>query len=879
MHGFAPRVRAVLGPTNTGKTHLALERLLAHASGMIGFPLRLLARENYERMVAEKGAARVALITGEEKIVPPGARWFSCTVEAMPLEREVEFLAVDEIQLCADPDRGHVFTDRLLRARGLVETMFLGAETIRPLLRRLVPGIEIETRPRLSTLTHLGAVKLARLPPRSAIVAFSVEQVYAIAEALRRRVGGAAIVMGRLSPRTRNAQVALYQNGEVDYLVATDAIGMGLNLDVDVVAFASLGKFDGRHLRALSAAELAQIAGRAGRGRRDGGFATIETCPPLDPSLAEQIETHRFDPLERLYWRNAELDFSSLEALLASLQAPPRRPGLIRGPEATDELTLALLAEAPEIQARARGRAGVALLWAAASIPDFRKLGDDSHLRLTKRVFLHLANEGRLPEDWIARQVAELDRKEGDIEALMQRLAAIRTWSFITAREAWVREAAHWQAETRRIEDLLSDAPHEHLMRRFIDQRTSRLLRPARSAAHWQAETRRIEDMLSDALHEHLMRRFIDQRTSRLLRRAAGGAAGGRLFAQLRPDDAILVEGEVVGRRRGLGLAAEITLEGEGGERVLRAAQRALREAMPEVVIRFCRAPDSAFTLASGPRLCWEGVPVARLKRGATPLKPRITLEANPFLESAHIAPVLARLQSFLDRDTASHLAPLFRAVEGARDNPLLRGLLHRLEEALGVLPPEPLAPELRRALSRLGVWAGHYGIFLPALLKSRAMTRRALLWAVFEGRGEPEAGLGTESLGVENLGARVSERAPPGGDANGARRLGWVEAGPVWLRLDAAERLGGLLHRAVRQRTPLPLSRLASLAGIPASEIGPLIDGLGFRSRPAEVTGHLEILSRRKPPVRPRAPERPARAPGTHPFAALAEILAATDA
>jgi ATP-dependent RNA helicase SUPV3L1/SUV3 len=838
MHGFAPRVRAVLGPTNTGKTHLALERLLAHASGMIGFPLRLLARENYERMVAEKGAARVALITGEEKIVPPGARWFSCTVEAMPLEREVEFLAVDEIQLCADPDRGHVFTDRLLRARGLVETMFLGAETIRPLLRRLVPGIEIETRPRLSTLTHLGAVKLARLPPRSAIVAFSVEQVYAIAEALRRRVGGAAIVMGRLSPRTRNAQVALYQNGEVDYLVATDAIGMGLNLDVDVVAFASLGKFDGRHLRALSAAELAQIAGRAGRGRRDGGFATIETCPPLDPSLAEQIETHRFDPLERLYWRNAELDFSSLEALLASLQAPPRRPGLIRGPEATDELTLALLAEDPEIQARARGRAGVALLWAAASIPDFRKLGDDSHLRLTKRVFLHLANEGRLPEDWIARQVAELDRKEGDIEALMQRLAAIRTWSFITAREAWVREAAHWQAETRRI-----------------------------------------EDMLSDALHEHLMRRFIDQRTSRLLRRAAGGAAGGRLFAQLRPDDAILVEGEVVGRRRGLGLAAEITLEGEGGERVLRAAQRALREAMPEVVIRFCRAPDSAFTLASGPRLCWEGVPVARLKRGATPLKPRITLEANPFLESAHIAPVLARLQSFLDRDTAAHLAPLFRAVEGARDNPLLRGLLHRLEEALGVLPPEPLAPELRRALSRLGVWAGHYGIFLPALLKPRAMMRRALLWAIFEGRGEPEAGLGTESLGAESWGARVSERAPPGGDANGARRLGWVEAGPVWLRLDAAERLGGVLHRAARQRTPLPLSRLASLAGIPASEIGPLIEGLGFRSRPAEVTGHLEILSRRKPPLRPRAPERPARAAGPHPFAALAEILAATDA
>src|SRR5271168_762731 len=312
MSGFTPRVKAVLGPTNTGKTHLAIERMLGHASGIIGFPLRLLARENYDRMVARKGARFVALITGEEKIVPPDAKWFSCTVEAMLLDRDVEFVAVDEIQLCADPDRGHVFTERLLHARGMVETMLLGAETIRPLLRRLVPEAAVETRPRLSQLTYAGAAKLVRLPPRTAVVAFSAAEVYAIAELIRRRKGGCAVVMGRLSPRTRNAQVALYQEREVDFLVATDAIGMGLNMDVDHVAFAGLGKFDGRRPRRLTAAEIAQIAGRAGRGMRDGTFGTTTECPQLTEDIVQAVEEHEFDSIETLFWRNNELDFSGI---------------------------------------------------------------------------------------------------------------------------------------------------------------------------------------------------------------------------------------------------------------------------------------------------------------------------------------------------------------------------------------------------------------------------------------------------------------------------------------------------------------------------------------------------------------------------------------
>src|ERR1700742_3569067 len=333
MSGFAPsmlghRVKAVLGPTNTGKTHLAIERMLAHASGIIGFPLRLLARENYDRMVARKGARFVALITGEEKIIPPEAKWFSCTVEAMPLDRDVEFVAVDEIQLCADPDRGHVFTERLLHARGMGETMFLGAEAIRPLLRRLVPDASTETRPRLSQLSYAGPAKLVRLPPRTAVVAFSAAEVYAIAELIRRRKGGCAVVMGRLSPRTRNAQVALYQEREVDFLVATDAIGMGLNMDVDHVAFAGLGKFDGHRPRRLTASEVAQIAGRAGRGMKDGTFGTTTECPPIPDEVVAAVEAHSFDSLEMLCWRNSDLDFSSLGSLIDSLNAPPPRSGL-----------------------------------------------------------------------------------------------------------------------------------------------------------------------------------------------------------------------------------------------------------------------------------------------------------------------------------------------------------------------------------------------------------------------------------------------------------------------------------------------------------------------------------------------------------------------
>src|SRR3984885_8454627 len=410
------RVLAVLGPTNTGKTHLAIERMLGHQTGMIGFPLRLLARENYDRIVALKGARSVALITGEEKIVPPNPAYFVCTVESMPLDRPVEFLAVDEIQLCGDGERGHVFTARLLHARGLKETMFLGAETIRPLMRRLVPEAESVSRPRFSTLSYTGHKKITRLPPRSVVVAFAIPDVFSLAELVRRQRGGTAVVMGALSPRTRNAQVGMFQAGEVDYLVATDAIGMGLNMDLNHVAFARLAKFDGRGLRRLAAAEIGQIAGRAGRHMSDGTFGTTADEGPLDPEIVSAVEAHKFEPLTRIAWRNVALKFNSVGALLNSLDAPPPAPGLIQTRDADDHQVLRALSRNPEVAARASNPGAVRLLWEVCQIPDFRKMMSDSHARFIAQCFLHLAGtSGCLSAPWIASQIAQLDRGDGDI--------------------------------------------------------------------------------------------------------------------------------------------------------------------------------------------------------------------------------------------------------------------------------------------------------------------------------------------------------------------------------------------------------------------------------------------------------------------------------
>ncbi|MDT7952239.1 MAG: helicase-related protein [Acetobacteraceae bacterium] len=827
MLGFPSRVKAVLGPTNTGKTHLAMERMLAHSSGVIGFPLRLLARENYDRMVAQKGVRNVALITGEEKIVPAGARWFSCTVEAMPLDMPSEFVAVDEIQLCADADRGHVFTERLLHARGLVETVFLGAETIRPLLHRLVPHAEIETRPRLSQLSYVGPAKLPRLPLRTAIVAFSASEVYAIAESIRRRRGGCAVVMGRLSPRTRNAQVQLYQNKEVDFLVATDAIGMGLNMDVDHVAFARLTKFDGHRPRRLLAPEIAQIAGRAGRGMRDGTFGTTADCAPLEDELVHAVENHHFEPLEQLYWRNTDLDFGGVEALLASLQAPPPHVGLMRGPDAVDLQTLEVLARDTDVRSLATDRRRVRLLWETCGIPDFRKLADDTHSRLCARVFQHLVRDGVLPEGWLEAGIGSLARVDGDIDTLMQRLSGVRVWAYIAARPNWVPDAAGWQARTRQVEDLLSDSLHEKLTARFVDRRAA-----------------------------HLMRRLDES---------------PELLSAVTSRGEVVVEGHPVGHVSGFEFLPDPATEGPERRLVLRAARRALREWMPRRVDAIEAATDAELGWEPDHKLSWGGVAVGRLRPGVGMLRPAVEVFDSEFLDGPRRERVRLRLQRFVTARIETALAPIFAAEAKAKADPALRGVLHRLIEAGGVLPgaTEASVPvALRPRLKVLGVKAGRFALFMPALLKPHAAAIRAALLAL-------RAGIDLPTL----PGPSKVSLTEPAWPVSFAALLGWVEAGPAYIRLDIAERVAAELAWMARLRPAAVPDWVASRLAISREMVPAVLRGLGMRLSPAAALRPDEygppapaMMQARRAARQAAAPVRAPLRPDS-PFAALAAM------
>jgi ATP-dependent RNA helicase SUPV3L1/SUV3 len=817
------RVVAILGPTNTGKTHLAIERMLAHASGMIGFPLRLLARENYDRVVRLKGENAVALVTGEEKIIPPYARWWICTVESMPLEREVACLAVDEIQLCADPERGHIFTDRLLHARGVDETLFLGSDTIKPLLSRLVPRAEFVSRSRLSTLAYAGHKKVTRLPPRSAIVAFSANEVYETAELIRRQRGGTAVVLGALSPRTRNAQVAMYQSGEVDYLVATDAIGMGLNMDVDHVAFARLNKFDGNQSRRLTPAEIGQIAGRAGRHMSNGTFGTTGDASELDPVTIEKVETHRFDVLKHLYWRNSELDFRSSAALLKSLDARPPTPALARARPADDQLALAALARDEAIEQVATTRDRVRLLWDVCQVPDFRKVMSDAHARLLAQLFKHLVGPThRLPVDWIANQVARLDRTDGDIDTLVQRIAHIRTWTYVAHRADWTPDPAHWQELTRSIEDRLSDALHERLTQRFVDRRSSALAK-----------------RLSD---------------------------GGDLLAGVTQEGAVVVEGHPVGRLEGLRFTPDPVAQAEDGRAVLSAARRALRDEMQRRVSALERDEEQAFALDEDGAVRWREHPVATLVAGATPLAPRVRALSSELLGTAEAQRVVARVERWIEREVARRLGPLVRLDEAQLDGPA-RGVAWELVRALGIVPRAAVEPQLRAmdktartALRALGVAIGAEHVYLTGAGKPAAATLKRALWRAHAGyRGAlplPPAG----PVSIE------ADRDVP---APFYEAIGWPLAGARAVRVDALDRLAQSLIRAAQQAGGIAADPAwARRLGCTPAEAESVVIALGWR-KVVDETGARFRRARR-----PRSVERGARRGGTlsadGPFASL---------
>ncbi|MFO1067397.1 MAG: helicase-related protein [Geminicoccaceae bacterium] len=830
------RILAVLGPTNTGKTHFAVERMLAHPTGMMGFPLRLLAREIYDRIVALRGPAAVALITGEEKIGSDSARYVVATVEAMPLERRVSFLAVDEIQLCADRERGHIFTDRLLNARGLDETMFLGSETIRPILRQLVPSAEITTRPRFSVLTHAGHAKLTKLPRRSAIVAFTAADVYALGELLRRQRGGAAVVLGALSPRTRNAQVAMYQAGEVEHLVATDAIGMGLNMDLSHVAFAEIRKFDGRHDRRLTAPEMAQIAGRAGRHMADGTFGTTNGAPILEPTLVEAIETHQFPTLKALRWRNANLDYHSLDALHASLDAPPPAGCLIKVRDALDDRSLGLLGRRPEIRDRAQGNARVRLLWQVCQIPDFRKTLTDAHLHLLATVYGHLTEgNGLLPPDWVAAMIARLDRTEGDVDALVQRIAHVRTWTYLSHRPGWMDDPLYWQARAREVEDRLSDALHERLTQRFVDRRTTALLRSLR-----------------------------DQ---------------GDLYGAVDRTGSVEVDGHTVGEMTGLSFRAAMA-EADVERRVL--AQAARKVVVPELARRAAEivgSADTAFVLVPGDIVNWRDVPVARLIRGRDLRRPGVDCIASEELPVRSRAAVTERIGSWLER-WLDHRLQALRKLEQAADassgNGAVRGIAYLMIEGLGTIGREAATALLdsldgpdREPLTRLGVRFGLMHLYVPDLLKPAAVEARALLLRLWSGEPLPTPAPGLTSI----------KDCPGTVSPSSWRQLGFALTGGLALRVDVLERLAAGLRGRSRDGDAFPLPvELGAAAGLSRGELTRVIEALGFRGAAVEggetvyrrVDGHQR---RRIQKAQSRTARPPSAGRVVSPFAALAVL------
>jgi ATP-dependent RNA helicase SUPV3L1/SUV3 len=756
-------VTAVLGPTNTGKTHLAIERMLAHPTGMIGLPLRLLAREVYLRVVAKVGPEKVALVTGEEKIKPDRPRYWICTIEAMPRDLDVAYVAIDEIQLAADMDRGHVFTDRLLYVRGREETLLIGSSTMLPLVQGLIPNVHTTTRPRLSKLSFAGEKRLSRLPRRTAIVAFSAEEVYAIAELIRRQRGGAAVVLGALSPRTRNAQVEMYQAGDVDYLVATDAVGMGLNLDVDHVAFAANWKYDGTRFRKLTPAEMGQIAGRAGRHLADGTFGSTGRCPPFEPEMVERLENHDFDPLRILQWRNPDLSFATLEALQASLDEHPRESGLTRAPMGQDQQALEILMREDDIRDMARSQSTVRRLWDVCGVPDYRKVHPQVHADLVAQLyrFLMKGMAGRIPDTWFAEQMAMIDRTDGDIDTLSRRIAQGRTWTFVANRPDWLRDPEHWQGETRRVEDRLSDALHERLASRFVDRRTSVLMR---------------------RLRENTM-----------------------LEAQISADGDVTVEGQHVGHLHGFLFVPDASAEGHEAKTLRSAAEKALSGEIEARADRFAATADSTLVLAHDGMIRWTGAPVAKLTPGEKLFAPQIRLLADDSLTGAHREKVEARLDAWLKAMIVRLLGPLMELETAGDLTGLAKGIGYQVVEALGVLERSKVAHEMRSldqegrgALRRHGVRFGAYHIFLPALLKPAPRTLAAQLWALRNGgldqRGLDEiahlAGSGRTSIKVDREIAKGLYRA-----------AGFRVSGERAVRVDILERLADLIRPAIAYR------------------------------------------------------------------------------
>ena len=786
---FESKIVAVLGPTNTGKTYYAIERMLGYKSGIIGLPLRLLAREVYDKITKIRGLSCVALVTGEERIVPATAKYWICTVEAMPENLSVECLIVDEIQLSADLERGHIFTDRLLKSRGKLETIFLGAETMREPIKSLIPDVLLQSRKRMSSLTYAGSKKISRMPPRSAIVSFSVDNVYGIAELIRRQKGGAAVVMGALSPRTRNAQVELYQNGDVDYLVATDAIGMGLNLDINHVAFSSISKFDGRSMRFLAPNELAQIAGRAGRGMSDGSFGETGEVGSLDENIVQAIVEHRFKPLRKLMWRNSELSFLSIETLINSLDKKTDSEVLVKAREADDFIALKTLSQSSDLQVRIKDKQSIKLLWDVCRTPDFRGISSIEHANLLEEIFKFLHEFSAIPDDWIGHQVKRLDKIDGDIDVLSKRLAFIRTWTYVAQRRSWLHDDDHWRGVTRAVEDRLSDALHERLTQRFVDRRTSVLLR-------------------------------------RLKQKEA-------LLAEVNENGEVNVEGEFIGKLEGFRFRQDKDTTAEEAKTIKSASLQALLPHFNLKADKFYNAPDTEIDFTDQGGLMWGDQAIGKMIAGDDIMHPKVVAFVDNEAGTEVLGKVERRLQHFVDRKVSVLFEPLLNLQKDGEITGLAKGFGFQLYESLGILRRQNVSKEVksldqdaRSLLRKHGVRFGQFTVFMPLLLKPAPTRLRLILWALSQNLAEfPEA----PPPGLVTVPA--NKEAPENYDD----MAGYRNAGERAIRIDMLERLADLLRVEDSRGGFEANADMLSITGMTLEQFANLMEGLGYSSEKAE--------------------------------------------
>ncbi len=694
MENHTSKIVALLGPTNTGKTHVAIEKMLQHNTGIFGLPLRLLAREVYDKCVEKVGIEKVALITGEEKILPSTAVYFICTVESMPKDKQVDFVAVDEIQMCADRERGHVFTERLLHARGKELTMFLGSQVMAGIIKELIQNVNFEKKDRFSKLSYSGYKKISRLETKVAIIAFSIEEVYAIAELVRRQKGGAAVIMGSLSPKTRNSQVGLYQSGDVDYLIATDAIGMGLNMDINEIYFSNLKKFDGKKTRRLNLIELSQIAGRAGRYKNDGSFGTTGDCENLNSDEIENIEKHQLPETKMIYWRNSNLDFQNPNKLITSLELKPNKKNLLRTNDSLDESVLRHFLK--KGSNNIIYHKNLEILWECCQIPDFEKKAYGQHINIVDKVFQFLTTRtNKIPSSFMKEQLKGLEKDHGNVDLLSHRLSNVRTWSYVANKKNWVDNSDYWVQLTKNIEDKLSDKLHEELTKSFIDKKIS---------------------ILSRSLKQDLI-----------------------LNTEISEDNKVYIDGQLIGELKGLNFLIELTSKTLDTDikSIKKAARKGVKNELDKRVNDIINKDE--ISLDQNSKIIWKKNPIGRLRKGYNYLSPEIDVIADESIELDTKLKLEEHLKKWFNNYINQILGDLINLTKSKTQNQYLRALVFQLYEKNGVIKRTEIdnivkliPSEERKKLWSMGIKIGRYHVFLPKMLKPKAVEFRVSLWKIF---------------------------------------------------------------------------------------------------------------------------------------------------